>query len=396
MINIGLISHASRLHGAERMLLNLALLLLETEKFSVKIFMPEMDDSGLYSECKKYGIEAESIPFNIWYIFFDRANENEFKQRKELIRIRTKEFDKIIRNNNIDIFINNTLTNIIPYMSIIKFNIPIITWVHGILDGFVVPNGDLDFRLLLDRVCMSLSSSVICNSIWTEKYFHEYSKNMTVIYNWTNEPKNIDNVDKENIFVCLNSLHHLKGIYKLINACKILKNRGYSFKLLLYGNDLSDMIEQLKEEIEKSDLSENVILKGVTSNIESVYNNSSILVQPSYIESFGMTIIEAMSYGNAVISSRSGGPEEIINHNVDGLLVDRFSPEDLAEKMMYLLDNKDEAIRMGREGRKSYVNKFSSKVASSKFIDVITKTHNSFSGYTNEQMIIYDMLKYIF
>jgi len=136
MINIGLISHASRLHGAERMLLNLALLLLETEKFSVKIFMPEMDDSGLYSECKKYGIEAESIPFNIWYIFFDRANENEFKQRKELIRIRTKEFDKIIRNNNIDIFINNTLTNIIPYMSIIKFNIPIIRWFRGSKWGF--------------------------------------------------------------------------------------------------------------------------------------------------------------------------------------------------------------------------------------------------------------------
>ena len=74
---------------------------------------------------------------------------------------------------------------------------------------------------------------------------------------------------------------------------------------------------------------------GWVDNPYKYIKHSNILVCTSQTESFGNVIVEAMICGIPVISTRCGGPEEIINNDVDGFLVDIGDIEDLVEKINF-------------------------------------------------------------
>jgi glycosyltransferase involved in cell wall biosynthesis len=59
---------------------------------------------------------------------------------------------------------------------------------------------------------------------------------------------------------------------------------------------------------------------------------------PSLQEAFGKTIIEAMACGTPVVAFGSGGPLDIIEHQVDGYLAEPHCPSDLARGIMWCLD----------------------------------------------------------
>lgn len=65
---------------------------------------------------------------------------------------------------------------------------------------------------------------------------------------------------------------------------------------------------------------------------------SDLLVQPSFSEGFGMTIIEAISCGRPVVATESGGPQDIVSREV-GLLVPPGDPEALADAIEHVLGN---------------------------------------------------------
>lgn len=77
-----------------------------------------------------------------------------------------------------------------------------------------------------------------------------------------------------------------------------------------------------------------------------------IVVVPSVIEAFGLVTVEAMACGKPVVGSNVGGIPEVIKDGVTGYLVEPRDPEDIAEKIVYLLENKDLAKKMGENGRK--------------------------------------------
>ena len=60
---------------------------------------------------------------------------------------------------------------------------------------------------------------------------------------------------------------------------------------------------------------------------------------PSRSEGFGLTAIEAMAQGRTVIASATGGLNEIVHNDVDGILFENGSSEDLAEKTIKLLND---------------------------------------------------------
>jgi glycosyltransferase involved in cell wall biosynthesis len=96
------------------------------------------------------------------------------------------------------------------------------------------------------------------------------------------------------------------------------------------------------------------------------FRRSDIFVLPTYAEAMPMSVIEAMAAGLPVISTRVGGIPELIEDGVDGIL---FAPGDvgaLAEKISFLLNNKDTRIKIGKKAKQKareqmdfrvYVNK---------------------------------------
>jgi glycosyltransferase involved in cell wall biosynthesis len=87
-----------------------------------------------------------------------------------------------------------------------------------------------------------------------------------------------------------------------------------------------------------------------------------VLVNPSYSESFGMSLIEAMACARPVVATRVGGMPTIVDDGHTGLLVDRADPAALADAVVELLDDPHRADEMGRNGRARVEARFSWEV----------------------------------
>ncbi|HEX8397293.1 MAG TPA: glycosyltransferase family 4 protein [Pyrinomonadaceae bacterium] len=143
----------------------------------------------------------------------------------------------------------------------------------------------------------------------------------------------------------------LKGERDLIKALAILRESGNTnikVSFLGYG------AESLKDYCEETGTIDFVEHLGAVSMSERIgfYQKADIFVLPTYAEAMPMSVIEAMAAGLAIISTPVGGIPELIEGGVDGFL---FPPGDvnaLAEKISYLLNNKDLTIKIGGRARK--------------------------------------------
>ena len=103
----------------------------------------------------------------------------------------------------------------------------------------------------------------------------------------------------------------------------------------------------------------NVEVLGLLTQPLPVIDACDILITPFKIEHFSRPAMEAMAYGKPVIGSNVEGMDEIIDHGINGLLVEKNNPQALAEAINYLCENPEIAQRMGNEGRKKAIKFFS-------------------------------------
>ncbi len=74
--------------------------------------------------------------------------------------------------------------------------------------------------------------------------------------------------------------------------------------------------------------------------LEDFYNGSDIYVFPTFYESFGLTLLEAMACAMPVVCTRSAGVAEILHDGRDGVLLDRWDdPRELAAKVSYMIES---------------------------------------------------------
>jgi len=93
-------------------------------------------------------------------------------------------------------------------------------------------------------------------------------------------------------------------------------------------------------------------------DLAALYAACDCFVLPSLWEPFGIVIVEAMATGKPVIGSDIGGIPEIIAHGKNGFLVQPRDARALAERIVFLLENGKTARKMGAEGRRIAVRKF--------------------------------------
>lgn len=87
-------------------------------------------------------------------------------------------------------------------------------------------------------------------------------------------------------------------------------------------------------------------------DVEAEYLKSSILVQPSRTEGFGLVLVEAMACGLPVISfDCENGPRSIIADGENGFLIPPFDVEKYAESLLRLIDDENLRQEMGRKGK---------------------------------------------
>lgn len=161
-----------------------------------------------------------------------------------------------------------------------------------------------------------------------------------------------------------------KGFDRLIPLFKDIFNKYPDWTLDIYGKGTEEL--KLRNLIENLNLTNNIKLKGITTNIETELNSSSFFVLASRFEGFGMVLVEAMQQGIPCISyDCPNGPSDIITHNKDGFLIKENDTENYKKSIIKLIENYELRQEMGRNAKQK-VHKFDSRIIATKWINLLS------------------------
>ena len=192
-----------------------------------------------------------------------------------------------------------------------------------------------------------------------------------VIYN----PINTDAFKKadatkvvKNSLVFIGSLVEKKGIRQLVLAMpKIIKEVPDAI-LTVVGRDGyipgtdKKYLPVLQKAIPK-ELKDKIIFTGPVphSEIPNYLEHAEVCVYPSHMEAMPIAWLEALAMGKPFVGSKTGPGPEAVFEGKTGVLCDPHNPEDIAEKVIWLLQNKEAAQKMGLAARADVLERFNIK-----------------------------------
>lgn len=115
---------------------------------------------------------------------------------------------------------------------------------------------------------------------------------------------------------------------------------------------------------------ENILFLGKVDDVENVMNICDIGVLSTYTEGLSNALLEFCALGKPVISVDSGGNKELIDNGKTGILIPVQDPSRLAEELLYLLNNPEYALEMGRRAKLRVESKFSIKEMKDNFLEL--------------------------
>ncbi|MGM0877130.1 MAG: glycosyltransferase family 4 protein [Bacillota bacterium] len=244
------------------------------------------------------------------------------------------------------------------------FNIPVIVHVHGssFKDFYAgLSEGQKKYCRFILKKCDKL---IVLSKEWYQYFSNLIPKDkVQVLYNGVTK-SNFTLQKKNNdipIALFMGRLGQRKGTYDLIEAIKLLKEKGIKGKFLLAGDGEVDAVNTL---IEKYNLQEYVETLGWINGDQkkSLLETADILVLPSYNEGLPMAILEAMDYGLPIVSTPVGGIPEVIIDDKNGYLVNPGDVQNLAARLTDLIVNEELRYDMGQNNQRQIAEKYDLEV----------------------------------
>jgi glycosyltransferase involved in cell wall biosynthesis len=172
----------------------------------------------------------------------------------------------------------------------------------------------------------------IYNAIKPEKIVKKLNENQSISMD-----KNMINL------ITIARLHKGKGIDRLIRAFSKGYKNNNKLRLYIIGdgpeeNNLKKLAQELK-------INSVVYFLGKQLNPYVHIREATIYIHPSINESFGIVLLEAMYLGLPIVSTKCGGPEEILENGKYGLLVEN-SQEGLNQALKKIAENHDQVLSL--------------------------------------------------
>ncbi|MFA9238575.1 MAG: glycosyltransferase family 4 protein [Candidatus Paceibacteria bacterium] len=144
-----------------------------------------------------------------------------------------------------------------------------------------------------------------------------------------------------------------KGVFEFVTAAEILENKNLKVEFELYGEiDEGNPNSLTKNDLDRISKISNLKIKGFSNNIKSVFQESDIVVLPSYYgEGLPKVLIEAAACGRAIITTNMPGCQDTIIENKTGLFCEVKNSKSLAEQIEKLILNNELRNDMGKAGR---------------------------------------------
>jgi len=166
--------------------------------------------------------------------------------------------------------------------------------------------------------------------------------------------------EEQKIILCVGRLYYRKGITILLKSIPEVVEKFGDAKFVISGRGFKKNEENLRKLAEKLKIEKYVTFLGYVPDekLPLLYAASDIFVLPALYENFPFAILEAQSTGLPVISTKVGGIPEFLTNNENGLLVEPSDPEQLAQRIIILLQDPELAEDLGRRGRRLVEEKF--------------------------------------
>ncbi|MFW6018970.1 MAG: glycosyltransferase [Bacteroidales bacterium] len=206
-------------------------------------------------------------------------------------------------------------------------------------------------------------TGVIANSRKTKELINNTkplipNEKIHVVYNGIEHVPDLPAKQSSDTFIIGNAgrLVAQKGQDYLIELGKLLSADTENFQIQIAGD--GPLREQLQASIKQHRLSGNITLAGFQSDLSEFYQSIDVFVLPSRWEGFGYVMAEAMLYQVPVVAFDISSNPEIIQEGETGFLCPIGDIRKLKEAIIYLKDNPDKRIEMGKNARERVLNHF--------------------------------------
>ncbi|RDV32588.1 N-acetyl-alpha-D-glucosaminyl L-malate synthase BshA [Lysinibacillus capsici] len=198
-------------------------------------------------------------------------------------------------------------------------------------------------------------------------------KPIETIYNFVDEreyfPRNSGNLkeqfgiqEDEKVLIHVSNFRKIKNLPHIVDAfMKIRANM--KAKLLLVGDGPEK--HRVMDQVKGSPYMKDVLFLGKQENLAELYAISDLKLLLSQQESFGLVLLEAMACGVPCIGTNVGGIPEVIEHGVDGYIVELGDTEAVATYATHLLQDEEQLLRF----REAAIRAVSEKFHSSKIVE---------------------------
>jgi glycosyltransferase involved in cell wall biosynthesis len=145
-------------------------------------------------------------------------------------------------------------------------------------------------------------------------------------------------------------LYERKGLDVLLHAILKLGSMGQAYRFVIVGDGPKEhTLKQLASHLE---IEERVIFTGELQKpeIAQLLQNCEFFVLPSRSEPFGIALLEAMTFGKAIIATKVGGIPEFVIDGYNGVLIPPDDSDVLAEQIRRVMNDKELRLQIGKNG----------------------------------------------
>ncbi|MFA4922904.1 MAG: glycosyltransferase family 4 protein [Ignavibacteriaceae bacterium] len=353
--------------GGEEVLLNLA---SRVQGFCFYLATPPGQAAEIFKQHRLTVFEAASLK----KIYRKKNRWTGSEKLKAIISIASAVLPLILflKRKKISLIVaNGNFAALFALPLVFLFKIKLVVIQHLLYDQDAYEGKLLNTIAKYADAFVCVSKSVLAN---IKPFFSEQKPRQSmVIYNGISLPVNKQNAEGNNVpheeirFAIIGSIIREKGHDKIIEVFSELAKDFSQCRLFIFGNPRENESSQffyqsLQEKLNYFNITDKIFFKGYVADKEELYQQVDVVINYSMVpESFSLTVLEALAYQKLVIAANEGGPAEIIQHGVNGYLVEPRNKKALLQIMMNVVtqigyESMDE-IR--KNGRKTVEEKFS-------------------------------------
>jgi len=166
-----------------------------------------------------------------------------------------------------------------------------------------------------------------------------------------------------------------KGHEFLLDAFAKVVKRVPAARLLICGFGYPAEVQRVQEAVHERGLDEQVVLEAFREDVPDLLAASSMMLVPSQSgESFGLTIIEAMSHSVPVVATKVGGIPEVLQDGRGGYLVEPHDVDSLTDRMLRLLGDERLRQEQGKQGQAYFNENFRAERMAASYATLLRST----------------------